>query len=135
MDREDRLGDFEVFNFAGYQLASADMPAAIARAAGKPDLPVWPLPWFAITALQPLVRLFREMAEMRYLWSQSISLDGSKLAAFLGDALPRTPLDVAVRDTLAGLGCLDGAARGAGGSDVATGHHAVQQNDANRSAR
>jgi len=113
MDREDALGDFEVFNFAGHQLASGEMPAAIAKAAGKPDLRVWPLPWFAIVALQPLIRLFREMAEMRYLWSESISLDGRRLQAFLGDALPRTPLDVAVRDTLVGLGCLEGASQGA----------------------
>ena len=73
--------------------------------------------WFAIVALQPFVRLFREMSEMRYLWSESISLDGSKLGAFLGDALPRTPLDVAVRDTLVGLGCLKGADV-AGSNDV-----------------
>jgi hypothetical protein len=43
------------------------MPAAIAKAAGKPNLRVWPLPWFAIVALQPFVRLFREISEMRYL--------------------------------------------------------------------
>ena len=106
MDRENELGDFEVFNFAGYQLSSTEMPAAIAKTVGKPNLSVWPLPWFAIVALQPMVRLFREMSEMRYLWSESISLEGSKLEAFLGDALPTTPLDVAVRDTLVGLGCL-----------------------------
>jgi nucleoside-diphosphate-sugar epimerase len=107
MNRENELGNFEVFNFSGYQLSSAEMPAAIAKAVGKPKLRVWPLPWFAIVALQPVVRLFREMSEMRYLWSESISLDGSKLEAFLGDALPKTPLDVAVRDTLEGLRCLD----------------------------
>jgi hypothetical protein len=30
------------------------------------------------------------------------------LKAFLGDSLPATPLDIAVRDTLIGLGCLKG---------------------------
>jgi nucleoside-diphosphate-sugar epimerase len=109
MDRAQRLGDFEVFNFSGHQLAAGAMAAAIAKAAGKPDLRVWPLPWFAIVGLQPFVRLFWEMAEMRYLWSRSISLDGGKLRNFLGDDLPATPLDAAVRDTLAGLGCLEGA--------------------------
>jgi len=108
MQREDALGGFEVFNFAGHQLASGEMAAAIARATGKTNLRVWPLPWFAIVALQPFVGLFREMAEMRYLWSTSISLDGSKLEAWLGTDLPRTSLDTAVRDTLAGLRCLDG---------------------------
>jgi nucleoside-diphosphate-sugar epimerase len=106
MDREDALGDFQTFNFAGHQLASGEMAAAIARAAGNQALRVWPFPWFAIVAFLPFVRLFREMAEMRYLWSESISLDGNKLGAFLGDDPPSTPLDTAVRDTLAGLGCI-----------------------------
>lgn len=134
MDREDALGDFEVFNFAGHQLASGEMPAAIAKAAGNRNPRVWPLPWFAIVALQPFVRLFREMSEMRYLWSESISLDGSKLEAFLGDALPRTPLDVAVRDTLAGLGCLKGADV-AGSNDVFAQYDAGHRGEANGSAR
>jgi nucleoside-diphosphate-sugar epimerase len=112
MDRKAELGAFETFNFSGYQLEAREMPAAIARVIGHPSLPVWPLPWFLIVALQPFVRLFREMAEMRYLWRESISLDGSKLKAFLGNGLPSTPLDTAVRDTLAGLGCLD-----SGGAD------------------
>jgi nucleoside-diphosphate-sugar epimerase len=110
MDRAADLRDFEVFNFSGYQLASGDMAAAIARAVGKPRLRVWPFPWPLIVALQPFVRLFREMAEMRYLWSETVSLDGAKLQAFLGSSLPATPLDLAVRDTLAGLGCLEGEA-------------------------
>jgi len=127
MDRADALGNFEVFHFAGHQLASGEMPAAIAKAAGKPKLWVWPLPWFAIVALQPVVRLFREMAEMRYLWSESISLDGGKLAACLGDRLPRTPLDIAVRDTLIGLRCLKAPGSREDGSNDAFA-------DANRSA-
>jgi hypothetical protein len=71
------------------------------------------------------------MAEMRYLWSTSISLDGGKLEAFLGDALPKTPLDVAVRETLVGLGCLK--ALGSQGADR-TEYYAGHQDDANRSA-
>jgi len=106
MDRQDRLADFEVFNFTGHQLASGEMAASIAKAVGKPDISVWRFPWFAVVALQPLVRLFREMAEMRYLWSESIALDGGKLRALLKSEPPHTPLDTAVRDTLAGLGCL-----------------------------
>jgi nucleoside-diphosphate-sugar epimerase len=131
MDREDELGDFAAFNFAGYQLASGEMPAAIAKAAGKPDLRAWPLPWFAIVALQPVVRLFREMSEMRYLWNESISLDGGRLEAFLEDALPKTPLDVAVRDTLVGLACLKAPGSEDAGKDVFTKYYAGHQGDAN----
>jgi nucleoside-diphosphate-sugar epimerase len=131
MDRENELGNFAAFNFAGYQLASGEIPAAIAKAAGKPDMRPWPLPWFAIVALQPVVRLFREMAEMRYLWSASISLDGSKLKAFLGDAVPSTPLDVAIRDTLVGLGCLRAPESEDACKDVFTKYDAEHLSDAN----
>ncbi len=106
LDREGALGDFATFNFSGHQLARGEMGAAIRRVAGSPHLRIWPFPWPMVVALQPFVRLFREMAEMRHLWRQPIALDGGKLKAFLGDALPATPLDAAVRDTLIGLGCL-----------------------------
>jgi nucleoside-diphosphate-sugar epimerase len=106
MDRVDQLRAFERFHFAGHRLAPGEMAAAIRRATDNPRLRVWPFPWFLVVGLQPFVRLFREMAEMRYLWQESISIDDAKLRAFLGDALPATPLDNAVRETLIGLGCL-----------------------------
>jgi nucleoside-diphosphate-sugar epimerase len=106
VDRVGNLAAFERFHFAGHQLARGEMAVAIHRATGNPRLRVWPFPWFLVVGLQPFVRLFREMAEMRYLWHQPISMDGSKLQAFLDDALPATPLDDAVRATLIGLGCL-----------------------------
>jgi nucleoside-diphosphate-sugar epimerase len=106
VDRQGELADFAMFHFAGHQLAAGEMAAAIRRATGQPRLRAWPFPWFLVVALQPFVRLFREMAEMRYLWATSIALDGGKLKAFLGNALPATPLDAAVRETLVGLGCL-----------------------------
>jgi nucleoside-diphosphate-sugar epimerase len=123
IERESALGDFERFHFAGHQLAAGEMAAAIRRAAENPRLRAWPFPWPLLVGLQPFVRLFREMAEMRYLWRQTISLDGGKLEAFLGDALPATPLDVAVRDTLIGLGCIQrpAGARGAQTAHVGAG--------------
>ena len=56
--------------------------------------------------LSPFVETFREMREMRYLWKRPVKLDNSKLVAFLGHE-PHTPLDIAVRATLAGLDCID----------------------------
>ena len=106
MDRESALGDFEVFNFPGHQLARGEMGTAIRRVTGNSRLRIWPFPWPLVVVLQPFVRLFREMAEMRHLWRQPIWLDGGKLRAFLGDATPATPIDAAVRETLAGMGCL-----------------------------
>jgi nucleoside-diphosphate-sugar epimerase len=67
--------------------------------------------------LAPFVETFREMLEMRYLWREPLQLDSSKLVAFLGSE-PHTPLDVALRETLSGLGCLPTEA-GAGRSKVA----------------
>jgi nucleoside-diphosphate-sugar epimerase len=106
LDRADNMAAFERFHFAGHQLARGQMASAIRRATGNPRLRVWPFPWILVVGLQPFVRLFREMAEMRYLWREPISMDDSKLRAFLGNALPATPLDDAVRATLIGLGCL-----------------------------
>jgi nucleoside-diphosphate-sugar epimerase len=109
MNREPRLGAFEVFNFAGYQLDSGEMAAAIRRVSGNARAARWPFPWPLIVALQPAVPLFRELAEMRDLWIRPIALDGGKLAAFLGADLPATPLDAALRETLAAMGCLPDA--------------------------
>jgi nucleoside-diphosphate-sugar epimerase len=42
---------------------------------------------------------------MRYVWNEPLRLDNARLRAALGRE-PHTPLDAAVRATLAGLGCL-----------------------------
>jgi nucleoside-diphosphate-sugar epimerase len=107
MDRQDALGAFEVFHFPGHQLARGEMAAAIRRVTGNLRTPIWSFPWTLIVVLQPFVRLFREMAEMRHLWRWPIALDGGKLKAFLGDAMPATPIDIAVRETLVGMGSLE----------------------------
>lgn len=53
--------------------------------------------------LAPFVETFREMLEMRYLETRTVLLDNRKLVAFLGEE-PHTPLDIALKPTLAGLG-------------------------------
>jgi nucleoside-diphosphate-sugar epimerase len=60
-------------------------------------------PWALAPLLSPFVPLFRELLEMRYIWNEPLRLDNSRLVDFLGDE-PHTPLDVAVRNTLVGLG-------------------------------
>ena len=104
--RADDLADFEIFHFGGHWLEQGiEMADAIRAAARRPDAPVRKLPWFALTLLSPFVETFREMREMRYLWKKPVRLDDTKLAAFLG-TVPHTPLDIAVRQSLAALGCL-----------------------------
>lgn len=113
LDQADRLAPFEVFHFGGHQLAWGEMAASVRRATSRPNLPAKAFPWWLVGALSPVVPLFREMAEMRYLWRAPLALDDRKLRAFLGDA-PHTPLDRAVEDGLRGLGCLDHPAEAAG---------------------
>jgi nucleoside-diphosphate-sugar epimerase len=110
VDREAALGAFETFHFAGHWDADGTaMVAAIRRAAGDPGLRVRGFPWALIAAASPFVPLFREIREMRHLWREPLRLDNARLVAALG-AEPHTPIDAAVRDTLAGLGCLGGPA-------------------------
>ncbi|HLW92505.1 MAG TPA: NAD-dependent epimerase/dehydratase family protein [Roseiarcus sp.] len=106
IEREDALGAFEVFHMDGqWDADGTELVRAIARAAGKPNLKAHAFPWWLIIVASPFVTLFREMREMRYLWREPLRMDNSRLKAALG-VEPHTPLDVAVRDTLAGLGCL-----------------------------
>jgi nucleoside-diphosphate-sugar epimerase len=106
LDRADRLAAFEVFHFGGHLLAWGEMAASVRRATGQPKLPVMGFPWWLVTALSPVVRVFGEMAEMRYLWREPLALDDRKLRAFLGE-VPHTPLDAAIATSLRALGCLD----------------------------
>jgi len=106
IDREADLADFEVFHFQGEWLPRGDdMASAIRRASGQPKLPFKPFPYALITALSPFVETFRELLEMRYLWRRPIGLANEKLIAFLGEE-PRTPLNQAVHEALADLGCV-----------------------------
>jgi nucleoside-diphosphate-sugar epimerase len=106
LDREAELADYETFHFAGHWMARAgDLAPAIRRADANPGIPVRPFPYPVLCALSPFVEMFRELLEMRYLWEKPIGLDGSKLAAFLGE-VPATSLDTALRETLSDMGCL-----------------------------
>ncbi len=97
---------FERFHFAGHwDPDGTAMAAAIGRAAGLPGLRARRFPWPLLVAASPFVTTLREMMEMRYLWREPLRLDNRHLVAALG-AEPHTPLDEAVRRTLAGLGCL-----------------------------
>jgi nucleoside-diphosphate-sugar epimerase len=109
VEREEELANFEVFHFRGHWLErSDDLAQAIRRAIGRPDLPVRAFPWLVVWALSPFVETLRELIEMRYLWRRPIGLDNAKLVRFLG-AEPHTPLDVAIRASLASMGVLQSA--------------------------
>lgn len=106
VENEDRLAPFEVFHMDGHwDPDGTAIVGAIGRACGNPRLSVRSFPWWAITLASPLVPLFREMVEMRYLWREPLRMDNGRLVAFLAEE-PHTPLDDAVGMTLRGLGCL-----------------------------
>ena len=110
VEQESRLGTFETFHFAGHWDADGTQMTRAIRSAVRTgdrqeDIPVRRFPWPAITLLSPFVTLFREMREMRYLWSEPLQLSNEKLLSVLGTEM-RTPLAAAVTATLTGLGCL-----------------------------
>ena len=72
-------------------------------------------PWIAIRAGGLFNAMWREIAEMSYLWFTPHRLSGRKLAAAVGE-LPQTPAREAVRQALADLGIV-GA--GNGGEEAA----------------
>ena len=112
LEKAGALEPFATFQMEGHWDADgAGMAEAIRAAAGNPRIPIGRLPWLLIRLSSPVVPLFRELAEMRYLWNAPIRMDNRRLKATLGDE-PHTPLDVAVRATLIGLGCLPASATG-----------------------
>lgn len=106
LDKADALDLFAVFHMQGHWDADGtQMAASIRRVAGTPGIKTAKTPWGLMRVLSPVVPLFREIWEMRYLWQLPVQLDNTRLRAVLGEE-PHTPLDVAVRRTLIGIGCL-----------------------------
>ncbi len=105
-DRERELPVFDTFHFSGHWFESGiELAYAVRRAADRPALPIRRFPWLAVKVLSPFVSLFREVLEMKYLWERPLALDNRKLVRLIGRE-PRTPLDVALRQSLRELGCL-----------------------------
>lgn len=100
------LESFAAFHMQGHWDADGtQMIDAIRKAAGNPAIRVGRLPWPLVRLAAPVVPLFAELAEVRYLWQTPLRMRNERLIAVLG-AEPHTPLQTAMRDTLRGLGCL-----------------------------
>jgi nucleoside-diphosphate-sugar epimerase len=107
LERNDRNETFESFHMQGHWDADGTaMVDAIRRVIGRPDVKVRSMPWGLIRLASPFVPLFRELAEIRYLWETPLRMPNARLVEALG-AEPHTPLDLAVRETLVGLGCME----------------------------
>jgi nucleoside-diphosphate-sugar epimerase len=99
-----------MFHFAGHTLCGDDWTRAltpIARQANwlAPDaaLKVGGLPWGLFRLGAPFVPMWRELAEMRYLWEEPHALADPSLAAHIGPQLV-TPLSAALPQALRDLG-------------------------------
>jgi len=110
MTRETELERFARFHFAGHWVENGWCFAdRIRRVAGVPNAPIRRLPWGLVRLAAPVLRIARELTEIEPLWRQPVRLDGTRLAAFLGQ-VPHTPLDEALLVTLDTLDCLHGRA-------------------------
>jgi len=97
------------FHFAGHTLTGAQLLATIERVARPLGLlPAGPvkrggLPWGLMRWMGWAVPIWRELAEMAYLWEVPHALDGHALLAAVGP-LPATPLDESLRRSLLAMG-------------------------------
>ena len=110
IERRHTLAAFSNFHMAGHWDADGtEMAAAITRVMAHHGVEVRTrrFPWWLMWVASPFVTTLRELREMRYLWQQPVRMDNTRLVEVLGQE-PHTPLDIAVRATLEGLGCLPG---------------------------
>ena len=63
------------------------------------------MPWPLLRTLEIVIPTYRELAEMAYLWQVPHRIDGRKLEATIG-AIPHTPFETAIMDTLEGFDLL-----------------------------
>jgi nucleoside-diphosphate-sugar epimerase len=116
LDRADRLPTFASYHMAGHwdadgrQMAEAVRRVVQRRTGQSPTISAFP--WWLVRLASPFVPVFREMQEMRYLWTRELRMDNTALVRELGEE-PHTPLDAAVEATLEGLGCLPPVERSA----------------------
>jgi nucleoside-diphosphate-sugar epimerase len=99
---------FTNLHFAGHTLSGAGLLAEIAAAATRLGLPAprrrGGIPWALLRLGAPLVPMWRELAEMEYLWRVPHALDGTALARALGAPPAETPLPQALERSLRELG-------------------------------
>jgi len=105
VERADRLPPFAVYHMEGFWDADGmQMAEAIKRVAGG-KAKIAGFPWWIVPLAAPFVPVMREIKEMRYLWKVPARMRNTRLTAELGRE-PQTPIDEAVRASLAALGCL-----------------------------
>lgn len=108
-ERAESLPDHATLHFAGHAVTGEAWLQALQQAAlalGLSEHTRWrqkALPWTLLRLGGWVVPMWRELAEMAYLWDTPHALDDTTLRQHVG-ALPATPLDQALRASLQALG-------------------------------
>ena len=107
LDQEQFLPEQARFHFAGFwDPDGSQFVAAIREAANAPKAKLRRLPWALLPLIAPFNETIRETIEIRTFWQNPVRFDNRALVEFLGHE-PRTPLNAALRTTLAAFGCID----------------------------
>ncbi len=108
IEKGDELPAFAVYHMRGHWDGDGrQMIEAVQRVVGH-KVKVKSFPWWMVPLAAPFVTLMRELREMSYLWDVPLQMRNDKLVAELGEE-PHTPIDEAVRSSLASIGCLQAA--------------------------
>ena len=100
-EQAQHLGNFAQFMFPGHTLTGKEFQQLIETASGKSLMPL-SFPWKFIKVGGLLVPMWREIAEVSYLWERPHQLDGGHLSALLGHIADTSP-DIAVQEALIAL--------------------------------
>jgi hypothetical protein len=96
----------QVFHFRGHWLQrGVEMAEQVCRRRGMNVRAIKDFPWWMVRMGAPILNVFQEMLEMRYLWQIPLELDNAKLRAYLGSE-PHTHIEQALAATLPGDGKL-----------------------------
>ncbi|NLR96692.1 NAD(P)H-binding protein [Rhizobium sp. P38BS-XIX] len=108
IEKADELPNFAVYHMRGHWDGDGtQMVEAVQRVVGH-KIKVRSFPWWTVPLAAPFVPFMRELREMSYLWDVPLEMRNDKLRAVLGEE-PHTPIDEAVRSSLASIGCLQTA--------------------------
>ena len=101
-----RLAPLEVLHFPGHALSGAELVRCIdtsarrlALLASATQLRCGAMPWPLIRLGGLVVPMWRELAELRYLWDVPHRLSGERLAKLIG-TVPHTPIESALDEAL-----------------------------------
>jgi len=107
-ERRAELAVFETLHFPGHAPTGKELVECMSRSAQRlgllrkgQKLQVGGMPWTLLRMGGLVVPMWRELAEMRYLWNVPHRLSGARLSKLI--EVPQTPLDQAMDETLRAL--------------------------------